>query len=79
MSKDKILMNIATVGYTKAQNVMGCSENWYNPYYAIKQTFTYEEILSMKESLRNEHLILGAISNVRENLVAPISLVKMYD
>ena len=41
--------------------------------------FTYEEILSMKELLRNEHLILGAISNVRENLVAPISLVKMYD
>ncbi|MBQ3440882.1 NUDIX domain-containing protein [Candidatus Saccharibacteria bacterium] len=41
--------------------------------------FTYEEILSMKESLRNEHLILGSISNVRENLVAPISLVKMYD
>lgn len=41
--------------------------------------FTYEEILSMKESLRSEHLILGAISNVRENLVAPISLVKMYE
>ncbi len=41
--------------------------------------FTYEEILSMKESLRSEPLILGAISNVRENLVAPISLVKMCD
>ncbi len=41
--------------------------------------FTYEEILSMKESLRNEHLILGAINNVRKNLVAPISIVKMYD
>lgn len=39
--------------------------------------FTYEEILSMKESLRDEHLILGAISNVRENLVAPTSLVKI--
>lgn len=41
--------------------------------------FTYEETLSMKESLRNEHLILGAINNVRKNLVAPISIVKMYD
>ena len=41
--------------------------------------FTYEEILSMKESLRNEHLILGAINNVHKNLVAPISIVKMYD
>lgn len=38
--------------------------------------FTYEEILPMKESLRNEHLILGAINNVRKNLVAPISIVK---
>ena len=53
MTKDEILMNIATVGYTKGQNIMGCSENWYNPYYAIKQTFTYEELYKMSEEELN--------------------------
>lgn len=30
--------------FTDATNVMGCSENWYNTYYAISHTFTEEEI-----------------------------------
>jgi len=53
MSKDEILMNIATVEYTKAQNIMGCSENWYNPYYALKNTFTYKELEKMSEDELN--------------------------
>ena len=40
---------------------------------------SYEEILSMKEQLRNERLILGAIDNVRNGLVAPISIVEMIN
>ena len=27
-----------------ARNRMGCSENWYNPYYAIACTFSKQEI-----------------------------------
>lgn len=30
-----------------ARNRMGCSEAWYDPYYAIKQTFTTTEIEKM--------------------------------
>lgn len=54
MNKDEILMNIATVGYTEAKNSMGCSENWYNPYYAIGHTFTYEELYKMSEEELND-------------------------
>ena len=32
------------------RNRMGCSENWYNPYYAIKQTFSLIKIKSMTET-----------------------------
>lgn len=28
---------------------MGCSENWYNFFYAMKETFTLEEISSMSD------------------------------
>lgn len=41
--------------------------------------FSYEEILSMKEQLRNERLILGAIDNIHNGLVAPISIVEMIN
>lgn len=63
MNRDEILMNIATVEHTKAQNSMGCSENWYNPYYAIKQTFTYNELEKMSENeLNNLVKLAEAIS-----------------
>ena len=29
---------------------MGCSENWYNPYYAMKETFENEEIENMSNN-----------------------------
>ena len=28
---------------------MGCDENWYNSYYAIKETFPIDEIKSMSD------------------------------
>ena len=33
------------------KNLMGCSDNWYNPYYAISRTFTRDQIetMSIKE------------------------------
>lgn len=35
---------------TTARNSMGCSESWYNEYYAIAQTFTDEEISKFDEN-----------------------------
>lgn len=50
MSKKENLMEyISNPITTDARNRMGCSENWYNPYYAIKQTFSLEEIQSMSD------------------------------
>lgn len=31
------------------RNRMGCNESWYEPYYAIKETFSLEEIKEMSE------------------------------
>ena len=39
--------------------------------------FTYEEILVMKDQLRDTRLILGSIDNTRNGLVAPINIVKV--
>ena len=39
--------------------------------------FSYEELLSIKEQLRIEKMILGAIDNMRNQLIAPISIVEM--
>lgn len=44
---------------TTTRNSMGCSENWYNPYYAIKMTFLMEEIGNMSESELNNLVKLG--------------------
>lgn len=41
--------------------------------------FSYEELLSMKAQLRSEKLIMGAIDNVRNKLVTPISIVEMLN
>ena len=34
---------------TTARNRMGCSENWYDPYFCLGQTFTKEELESFSE------------------------------
>ena len=48
--KEKLLEYIDQPVLTDARNSMGCSENWYNPYYAMKETFTKEEIENMSYS-----------------------------
>ena len=40
--------------------------------------FSYEELISMKDQLRRVDLVLGAIENVRNKLVAPTSVVNVY-
>ena len=59
MTKEEIISNIKNVGTTTARNSMGCSENWYNAYYAIKMTFSMEEIEEMSEKELNNLLKLG--------------------
>ena len=41
--------------------------------------FSYEELLSTRVQLRSEKLIMGAIGNVRNKLVAPISIVEVLE
>lgn len=64
--KGKILEYIRNPKTTKAVNIMGCSENWYDPYYAIQKTFSYEEVAAMSET-EIEHLIKLA-ENIAEGL-----------
>lgn len=47
--KEKLIEYINKPIVTDAKNKMGCSENWYNVYYAIKETFSIEEIQSMSD------------------------------
>ena len=42
--KEKLLEYINNPVTTTMRNRMGCDENWYNPYYAIKETFSKEKI-----------------------------------
>lgn len=49
-----------------ARNIMGCSEDWYDSFYAIKQTFTIDEIKAMTDN-EIENLIKLA-SNIQEAL-----------
>ena len=48
------------------RNIMGCDENWYNPIWAIGQTFTKQEIEQMTEKEINNLIKLG--DNISEGL-----------
>ena len=64
MTKKEIINNIKNMNTTTARNSMGCSENWYDAYYAIKMTFSMEEIENMSENELNNLVKLGdAISD----------------
>ena len=59
MTKEEIINNIKNVNTTTSRNSMGCSENWYDAYYAIKMTFSTEEIENMSENELNNLVKLG--------------------
>ena len=59
MSKEEILENIKNVQSTNAMNLMGCNESWYNAYYAIKETFSMDEIEQMSEKELNDLIRLA--------------------
>ena len=50
MNKEELIKEIKKYRSKRAHNVMGCSEDWYSVAYAMKQTFTLEEIENMTES-----------------------------
>ena len=47
--KEKLLEYIDKPVLTAASNSMCGSDNWYNPDYAMKETFTKEEIENMTD------------------------------
>lgn len=50
MSKVIVEKCLEALEYEKNNNMrnrMGCSETWYNPYYAIGMTFSEEELNEM--------------------------------
>lgn len=66
MNKEKLLEEIKNLKLTNNHNSMGCSENWYNEYYAISKTFSEEEIKNMTDK-EIENLIKLA-KNIQEAL-----------
>lgn len=54
--KEKVFEYMKNPVTTNARNRMGCNENWYNPYYAITETFDEEEISRMSD-IEIEHLV----------------------
>lgn len=40
--------------------------------------FSYEEITAMRDEIRNTDLLVGAVENYRNNIIAPLEIVKLY-
>lgn len=56
-----------------------CRGKWNLPAEILDaKWFDYEEILAMRSEIRNEGLLIGAIENVRNGLVAPMGIVRQY-
>ena len=70
--KDEIFISIIFSTKVLSDNIK------FNPNEILDvKWFSYEELLSMKQQLRIEKMILGAIDNMRNQLIAPISIVEM--
>ena len=66
MKKEDIINAIKNLWTTTARNSLGCSEICYNYYYAIKMTFTIEEIEALSEKELNNLIKLA--DNIAEGL-----------
>jgi uncharacterized protein YerC len=66
MKANEIIEGIKNLKELTGHNSMGCSENWYNFYYAMKETFTPEEIQSMTD--RECELLERLAYNIQEGL-----------
>ncbi len=41
--------------------------------------FSYEEIIALGEKIRSRNLLIGAIDNVRNKIIAPLEILSNYD
>ena len=56
MDSELLKIKQARYSHSNMKNRMGCSEDWYNPYFAVANTFDDETLDKMSES-EIEHLI----------------------
>jgi len=49
-TKKEILNRCENVEVTTARNSMGCTENWYNPSWALVEVFGIEKLMVMSET-----------------------------
>ena len=66
INKEELIKEIKEYKNNNGRNIMGCSENWYDYIFAIKQTFTLNEIEKMTQK-EIDNLIKLA-SNIQEGL-----------
>lgn len=66
MNKQELLEYMNNPKPISGVNIMGCSESWYDPYYAIYQTFTSDEVSAMSE--REVTNLLKLAQNISEGL-----------
>ena len=66
MKASEVIEGIKNLKEETAINRMGCSENWYNFFYAMRETFSLEEIERMSE--RECTLLERLGSNIQEGL-----------
>ena len=51
MTAETLIDQFKSIDWGNPQhNSMGCSENWYDSYYAVYKTFSEEELLKMEET-----------------------------
>ena len=55
-----------TAKVAEGKNRMGCSESWYDLYYAISQTFTADEVDKMSDDTLDA--VVKVVSRVQEAL-----------
>lgn len=64
MTKEELLKEIDEYKPTHDKNIMGCSENWYNPCYAIGRVFTKEELKEMSDrEINNLYKLADTLSD----------------
>lgn len=71
------LENDVFVSVVFSTKVLGGDINFNPDEILDAKWFTYEEIVVMKDQLRMESFVLGAIDNTRDGLVAPIDIVRV--
>lgn len=64
--KENLLKYIDAPVLINARNIMGCSENWYDPYFAIMMTFSKEEIIAMPDDVLDDLIKLA--KNISDGL-----------